>query len=119
MPRDAHVVADAEWRSIAMLLWRPDLVLRSSSWMGKRVLYTAANTEWHRMAPVAPIVAEECRAAPDRVRFSGVRESLGKLTRCATPVPFPRSPLAALPFTWETIEVFAIDCGCVAAQTVK
>ncbi len=61
---------------------------------------------------IPPILVEECRAAPDRVYFAGVAASMGSLGRCASPIAFPKSPFESQPFTWETFDLFHLDCAC-------
>jgi hypothetical protein len=110
----AHVVADADWRSMGMLFWRPDIQMRSMSWRGRRFRYARPDREWHATAALAPLLAEECREAPDRVYFAGYPASLGGLARCGKPVPYPTNTLGEHPFTWESFELLRMDCGCVA-----
>jgi hypothetical protein len=110
----AHVVADAEWRSIGMLLYRPDLQMRSASWQGRPYRYTRPDRNWHRTVPVPPLVAAECGEAPDRVYFAGTAKSLGALGRCAGRVAYPQNPFETHPFTWESFDLFRMDCACVA-----
>lgn len=113
----AHVVADADWRSLTMMFWRPDIQYRSTSWRGRRVRYARPDWEWHKQAALSPLVAAECQEAPDRVYFAGFAASLGPLVRCAQPVPFPKTPLVDHPFTWESFDLFRMDCACVADLT--
>jgi hypothetical protein len=109
----ARVVADAEWRSGAMLLWRPDITMRSASWGGRPFRYFRPDNDWHQEVPIPPLVAEECRVAPDRVYFVGFEPALGELTACTRRVEYPRAELDDHPATWETFELFRMDCACV------
>jgi hypothetical protein len=109
----ARVVADAEWRSAAMLLWRPDITMRSASWGGRPFRYIRADSDWHREVPIPPLVAKECQAAPDRVYFAGFEPALGDLSSCTRRIEYPRVPFDDHPVTWETFDLFRMDCACV------
>ena len=84
------------------------------SWQGRRFRYIRADSEWHVEVPVPPLVAEECREAPDRVYFAGFEPALGELSACATRVEYPRILFDDHPSTWETFDLFRMDCACVA-----
>ena len=57
----------------------------------------------------------ECRATPERVYFAGFVESLGPLSRCAGRIAYSKTTLVDHPFTWESFDLFRMDCGCVSA----
>lgn len=115
LPPSAHVVAVDEWRTAAMLFWRPDLRLRAQSGRGRVFHYSRPDTDWHRAAPLPPIVAEECHLAPSLVFLAGPSDVLGPHADCATLIDYPRTPFADHPFTWETFPLHRIDCACLAA----
>src|SRR5262249_11264794 len=71
LSQGARVVADAEWRALGMLFWRPDIRMRASAWRGRPFRYPLPDREWHLPAHLPRLLAEECRAAPDRVYFAG------------------------------------------------
>jgi hypothetical protein len=109
----ARVVADADWKSAGMMFWRPDIQMRSASWGGRPYRYIRPDADWHRIAPLPPIVSGECRKAPDRVYFAGAPVSLGPILGCGSRVDHPRNPLPDHPFTWESFDVYRMDCACV------
>jgi len=113
LPPEARLITDTHWRSTGVMFWRPDVQMRSAGWNGRRYRYIRPDQDWFRNVSIPPIVAEECRAAPDRVYFAGVAASLGALGRCASPVAYPKSPFETQPFTWETFDLFRMDCSCV------
>ena len=59
------------------MFWRPDIQMRSAGWGGQPYRYIRPDQDWFRNVPIAPLIVEECRAAPDRVYFAGVPASLG------------------------------------------
>ncbi len=111
---DAHVVADAEWRSVGLLFWRPDIHLRAPAWRGRPYRYIRPDAAWHQSVPVAPLVVEECATAPSRVYFTGDPGALGPLSACAHRIEFPRAWKGEHPLTAEAFDLFGIDCACVA-----
>jgi hypothetical protein len=116
LPQGARVVADAEWRSMGMLFWRPDIRMRAPAWRGRPFRYSRPDREWHVREPLAPLLVEECREAPDRVYFAGVASSLEKpKARCLSRIDHPKTPLGEHPFTWEDFDVFQVDCACIGA----
>jgi hypothetical protein len=110
----AHVVADSEWRTMGMLFWRPDIQLRAaSSWNGKPFHYMRADRAWHVGTPLPPLVREECSRVPRRVYFAGGEASLGALATCARRVPHRKMQFGDHPETWESFDLFRMDCACV------
>ncbi len=116
LAQGAHVVAEAEWRTLGMLFWRPDIQMRAAAWKGRPYRYLRPDKEWGMLAPLPPLVTEECRAAPDRTYFAGGLGALGVLGVCATPVAYPRRMQGEHPTTWETFDLFRVDCGCVEGK---
>jgi hypothetical protein len=112
----AHVVADADWRSSGILFWRPDVTMRSASWHGQRFRYPLPDAARGQVVPIGPLLQEECREAPDRTYFVGVGASLGALAPCAKRLDFVKMPFETQPFTWETLDVFPMDCACAASK---
>ena len=112
----AHVVAEAEWRTLGMLFWRPDIQMRAAAWQGRPYRYIQPDNGWGQTAPLPPLVKEECRAAPDRTYFAGGLGAMGALGSCAKRVAYPREMRGEHPTTWETFELFRMDCGCVEGK---
>jgi hypothetical protein len=114
---DARVVAEQEWRSMGMLLWRPDIRMRATAWGGRPFRYWRPEVRWEQRVPVGPLVAEECRAATARVYFAGFKGGLGPLAACARRIDYPASPLWDHPFTFEKFELLELDCACVGERS--
>lgn len=115
LPPDARVVGKDEWQSAAIVFWRPDVHYRSPAGMGRPYDYTRPDRDWHHVVPLAILVEEECRVAPDRVVLAGPTSTLRTHVGCATLLDYPRMTVGDHPFTWESFDLHTIDCACVAA----
>lgn len=111
----ARLISDTEWRTLGVLFWRPDVHMRAGGWNGKPYRYLRPDRSWHSYAPITPLIVEECAADPDRVYFLGEAASLANLRPCASAIGYPKTPFETHPFTWESFDVFRMDCACVGA----
>lgn len=114
--QNARVVTDADWISVGVLFWRPDIQLRSMSWNGRPYRYVRADRYWHSRTALMPLVAEECAIDPEHTYFVGNEKSMGTLRPCGHNQPYVKSPFQTQPFTWELFDVFSMDCTCVAQK---
>jgi hypothetical protein len=114
--RGAHVVAESEWKTLSLLFWRPDLTMRSTAWRGRPYRYMRPDTEWRMVAAVPVLLAEECRVAPDNVTYAGAEAGLGRYSDCADLIAYPQMTLGEHPLTWESFDLFRIDCACVLSR---
>jgi hypothetical protein len=110
----AHVVAESEWKTLGMLLWRPDIQLRSSAaWSGQPFRYIRPDKQWHKRGSLASLITEECRAAPNRVYFAGDKSGLGAQAKCARDTRW-KNHFGDYPTTWEWFDLYRMDCACVS-----
>jgi hypothetical protein len=117
LARGAHVVSDSEWKTVGMLFWRPDIRLRAAgAWSGKPFLYIRADKAWHKGTSLPPLVREECGVVPDRTYFAGGQGSLGTLSPCARRVEHRKMQYGDHPSTWESFDLFRMDCACVGQR---
>lgn len=110
LPRRAHVILNGSDHGIGILLWRPDLKLRSTVSRGRRLRYIVPDKHWRKTAPLARLVAEECEAkAPvfvlSRTGLSGVPAA------CATRVEESQESLLQ-----ESYDVWRIGCTCAQSD---
>ncbi len=112
----AHVVAESEWRPLGLLFWRPDIQLRAAAWEGRPFRYIRPDRAWGRLGPLPPLVKEECAAAPERVYFAGSAGAMGPLAACGKRVEYLRKMKGEQPMTFETFDLFRVDCGCVQGK---
>lgn len=102
LPRGARVVGTVDWVVEPLLLWRPDLVLRSSSGRGRYFRYIVPDALWTEDVPYDGLVREECRTSAPVYLVSPKPIEAGGLAR----VEHPQRVDA-----WDHFEIYAIDCA--------
>ena len=106
-PADARVViAGPDTLAAGLLFWRPDLSMRSLTSAGRSFRYMIADRRWHESAALDPILADECRRAPE-VFVVGPGGQHPGVTGCATDVASQSPSLLS-----ESFEVFKLSCAC-------
>jgi hypothetical protein len=112
LPPNAHVVSRND-EFVAMLAWRPDLQLRGASGRGRHVRYQPFDRAWQERVPAAPLVREECQAAPGDVFVTS--EDL-TLPDCLTKTEAPLASIPMRPFNRESFGLWHVDCGCLLSR---
>jgi len=107
LPPDAHVISDHDFSILGLRLWRDDLTLRSQDGRGRAFRYLVVDRAWHARVPLQPILAEECRAAPDRTVLASHAVYLGKLQGCARLLDRRAGMLPT-----ERFDLYHVDCAC-------
>jgi hypothetical protein len=107
LPEGAHVVADHDFAVLGLRLWRDDITLRSQDGNGRPFQYLLVDRLWHARAPLQPILASECRAAPDRTVLASHAVYLGRLQGCARLIDRRNAMLPT-----ERFDLYQIDCAC-------
>jgi len=114
LPTDAHLVTESFTMQEGYLFWRPGIVMRGGDMAGRALPYTAADVAWTVRVPIAPLVQQECAAAPDRTFFSGERRSVSSLGGCLRLLR-PKTPASEQFRTDERFDLWQVGCLCVAA----
>ena len=119
LPEDARVVTDTDWRAEGMLLWRPDITMRSGPGFGRHFRYVIHDAAYPYSAPIRPLVIEECKVAPDRVFYVGGAVE----ARCLTNLGHPEVRISErAPSTYhytpteEQFDLSQVDCACLGVQ---
>jgi hypothetical protein len=107
LPKDAHVVSDHDFAILGLRLWRDDVTLRSQDGRGRAFQHIVVDRAWHQRVALQPILAEECRAAPDRTVLASHAVYLGKLQGCARLIDRRAGMLPT-----ERFDLYLIDCAC-------
>lgn len=113
-PKGARLVAEHDALAIGLLYWRDDLTLRAANGKGRHARYVVTDRDRFEEVPMAPLIAEECRHAPDRTFVLSARPSRGKAPRqCLSPAlqhERTRRPL-------DPFEIQRVDCACAVLRS--
>jgi hypothetical protein len=107
LPLGAHLVSSSDETTVGMVAWRPDLSLRSATSHGRHFRYQICDPAWFDHVGADPLVAEECRAAPDRTFTTFPM-------RCASQVADSLGGLPDRPTNRESFGLWRVDCACLA-----
>ncbi|HMJ09844.1 MAG TPA: hypothetical protein VK524_00490, partial [Polyangiaceae bacterium] len=110
LPQRAHVILDGSDHGIGVLLWRPDLKLRSTVSGGQELRYIIPDKHWRDTAPLARLIAEECEAKAPLFVLSRT-DLAGVPAACATRVAESQESLLQ-----ESYDVWRIDCTCAESD---
>jgi hypothetical protein len=110
IPPGAHVVADSLTMEEGIMFWQPTVVMRGGDNAGRHLGAMAVDETWYTRVPLAPLVREECIAAPDATYYSGegwfdIDPRCLTLVRAATP---HTEQLIAN----ESFNLWRVNCAC-------
>lgn len=111
LPHGARVVGTADWLIEPILMWRPDLIMRSSSGRGRYFRYVIPDALWDEKVPYEGLVRQECEATPTEPVYLMSQSPVAN--KCLSHVDHPWRKDA-----WEHIEVYAVGCTCWMAQAL-
>ncbi len=112
IPPGAHVVADSLTMEEGIMFWQPTVVMRGSDNAGRHLGAMAVDGTWYTRVPIAPLVRDECAAAPDATYYAGegwfdLDPRCLTLLRAAT--PYSEQLIAG-----ERFNLWRVNCACAA-----
>jgi hypothetical protein len=109
LPEGARVVGDDDCAILGLRLWRADLTLRSTRSLGRRFRTLVYDRDWHTRAPLGPLVAEECREAPDRTFLARHDQPTAAIPPACLSLVQAHHGLQLT----ERFDLYRVDCACL------